>query len=81
MFASMMFLDTVIFMIMSLFYTYRPVSLAWESISLSGDINLDSDTVKLLRPKSGEQIPLQIKSGEQIGLEIGIPKKSRNRNP
>ena len=81
MFASMMFLDTVIFMIMSLFYTYRPVSLAWETISLSGDINLDSDTVKLLGPKSGEQIPLQIKSGEQIGLEIGVPKKSRNRNP
>ena len=77
----MMFLDTVIFMIMSIFYTYKPISIDYEEISMCNHIDLNFDTIKLLGSYSGEEIPLQIKTGEQTELEAGIKKKNRNKNP
>lgn len=54
-FAVLMFLDTVIFMVMSKFYKYKPNSL----YNMADYSPLENDTTQLVSKDKGEDIPLQ----------------------
>ena len=78
-FATLMFLDTLIFMIMSIFYEYRPTILQYEKLGMT-EIDLNADALSLVSPGSSERIPLQLKSGDLLAGQIGL-KRDRNKNP
>ena len=53
-FAVLMFLDTVVFMVMSKFYKYKPNSL----YNMADYSPLENDTAQLVSKDKGEDIPL-----------------------
>lgn len=63
-FAALMFVDTVIFMIMSMFYTYKPNSLDYHELTEEPvEINVSPPSTESLKNENlkseGEEHPLQ----------------------
>ena len=82
-FASLMFLDTVIFMIMSIFYQYRPRIIQYEKLGMH-EVDLNHDTVRLIgsNTEEGETIPLHDKCGLPVfDPDLFGSKKDKNNNP
>ena len=78
-----MFLDTVIFMIMSIFYQYRPRVIQYEKLNMH-EIDLDHDTLRLIgsNTEEGETIPLHNKGGlPPFDPSLIGSKKDKNNNP
>ena len=59
-FAVLMFVDTIVFMIMSVFYKYKP-----NSIHIGDYMEMENDTTSLVDREDKEEIPLQAKEKEQ----------------
>ena len=59
-FAVLMFVDTIVFMIMSVFYKYKP-----NSIHIGDYMEMENDTTSLVDKEDKEEIPLQAKEKEQ----------------
>ena len=59
-FAALMFVDTIVFMIMTVFYKYKP-----NSLYLGDYTELENDTSTLVDQEEREEIPLQEKEKEQ----------------
>ena len=55
-----MFVDTIVFMIMTVFYKYKP-----NSLYLGDYAELENDTSTLVDQEEREEIPLQEKDKEQ----------------